>query len=324
MAGAMSPQFSVVIPVYNRADTLGRALKSVLAQTFQDFEIVVVDDGSKDNPKAVCESFSGSRIRCIRQENCGGGAARNTGIDAARGKFIAFLDSDDEFLPGHLERMHSLLSASQNMIGYARIVVDRGQGRSLLKPPRALGVGEHMATYLLCDRGFVPTITLALPREIAVRVRYSETLKFAQDTDFAIRLFRQGCRFAMIEEAGAIWHDLPDPNRTSANRRGATAVGWLEAMRPHIPAKAYRGGRGWMIAKGIAPKHPLKALALYLSAVLHGCYRPRLAFIIGLQICLPDSLYRRIADWGVAIVGAGQRHESRLASLAANLHEHPC
>lgn len=320
----MTPKVSVVIPTYNRAHTLGRALKSVLAQTFQDFEIVVVDDGSNDDPKSVCESFGDPRIHYLRQDNRGGGAARNAGIDAARGRFVAFLDSDDEFLPDHLKRMHQLLSASDDTVGYARVVVDRGNGRSLLKPPRTIASSEHMATYLLCDRGFVPTITLALPREIAARVRYSEGLKFAQDTDFAIRLFLDGCCFAMIEAPGAIWHDLPDPNRTSANRRGVTAIGWLEAMRPLIPARAYRGGRGWMVAKGIAPKHPLKALGLYLNAMLHGCYRPRLALIIGLQIFLSDSLYRRIADQGVAIVGASQRRDSELAAMAASLNEHPC
>src|SRR5262249_13181427 len=116
MVGAVSPQFSVVIPVYNRADTLSRVLRSVLAQTFQDFEIVVVDDGSKDDPKSVCDSFHDPRIRYLRQENRGGGAARNAGIDAARGRFVAFLDSDDEFLPQHLERMHRLLSASDSTV----------------------------------------------------------------------------------------------------------------------------------------------------------------------------------------------------------------
>jgi len=324
MAGAVSPQFSVIVPVYNRADTLARALKSVLAQTFQDFEIVVIDDGSKDDPQSVCDSFDDPRIRCIRQDNRGGGAARNAGIDAARGRFVAFLDSDDEFLPQHLERMRRLLSTTDKTVGYARMVVDRGHGRSLLKPSRAIGASEHMATYLLCDRGFVPTITVALPREAAARVRYSESLRFAQDTDFAIRLFLEGCRFAMIEEPGAVWHDLPDPARTSANRKGATAIDWLESLRPHIPAKAYRGGYGWMIAKGIAPKHPLKALALYLNAVLHGCYRPRLASIIGLQIFLSDSLYRRIADQGVALLGAGRRSDAEVAAVSANLHESPC
>lgn len=323
MAGAMTPEFSVIVPVYNRAHVLGRTLKSVLAQTFQDFEIVVVDDGSSDDPKAVVQEFADPRIRFVRQENRGGGAARNTGIDAARGRLVAFLDSDDEFLPHHLERMRGLLATGQETAGYARIVVDRGEGRSLLKPPRAIRQGEHMATYLLCDRGFVPTITLALPREIAQRVRYSEALPFAQDTDFALRLYLDGCHFRMIEEPGAVWHDLPDPQRTSANRKGANAAGWIESMRHRIPARAYHGCRGWMIAKGVAPRRKAKALALYLTALMHGCYRPRLAAIIFLQIFLSDQGYRKLADRAVGVMN--WRGESKPASPGpVELGRHPC
>src|SRR4051812_7142151 len=219
MAGTMSPFFSVVIPVYNRAYALGRAARSVLAQSCQDFEIVVVDDGSCDDPAAVVAQLSDSRITFVRKENGGGGSARNFGIDLARGRFIAPLDSDDEFLPGHLERMKQLLESSTNVVGYARVVVNRGNSRTLLKPPRAIRAGEHMATYLFCDRGFVPTITVCVETAVARRVRYHEGLRFGEDTDFAIRLYLEGCRFTMLEEPGAVWHDLYDLDRASANRK---------------------------------------------------------------------------------------------------------
>jgi len=82
-----APKVSVVIPTYNRAHLVGRAIRSVLNQTYQDFEIIVVDDGSTDNTKEVVKSFNDPRIRYIRHEkNRGGSAARNTGIRAARGK----------------------------------------------------------------------------------------------------------------------------------------------------------------------------------------------------------------------------------------------
>ena len=101
----MSPLFSVIIPVYNRAGVLGHAIESVLAQTERDFEIIVVDDGSRDDPERVVETFGDPRIHFHEQNNRGGGAARNAGIDQARGRYIAFLDSDDRFLPKHLETM---------------------------------------------------------------------------------------------------------------------------------------------------------------------------------------------------------------------------
>ncbi len=296
------PFFSVIVPVYNRAHVLGEAVASVLAQTCQDFEIIVVDDGSKDDPAAALMKFSDPRIRFIRQPNRGGGAARNAGIDAARGRFVAPLDSDDRFLPGHLERMKGLLEGTQDTVGYARMVVDRGGGRTLLKPPRAIRPDEHMATYLLCDRGFVPTITVAVPAARARAVRYHEQLRFAEDTDFAIRLYLAGCSFVMAEEPGAVWKDLPDPGRSSAGRKGARLIPWLEQLKSQIPPRAYHGGRGWVIAKGVAATSKWQALKLYVTALLHGCYRPRLAAIVFLQIFLPDRAYRAFADLAVAIM----------------------
>ena len=307
MANSTGPFFSVIIPVYNRAAVLAHAIESVRAQTCQDFEIVVVDDGSKDDPRAVVERFADPRIRFIRQDNKGGGAARNTAIDHARGRFIAPLDSDDIFLPQHLARMKALLEGTENLVGYARMRVDRGEGRVFLKPPRAIRPDEEMADYLLCDRGFVPTITIAVERQMARRIRYHENLRAAEDTDFAIRLSLAGCRFAMIEEPGAVWMDRQDPNRASSGHGRDDFGAWLETMRPRISLRAYHGGRGWAFAKLQAPSHPLAALMLYLNAVLRGCYRPSLAGIVFLQIFLGRAGYRRLADGAIAWLRAGLR-----------------
>jgi glycosyltransferase involved in cell wall biosynthesis len=295
------PLFSVVIPVYNRAEALGHALISVLDQTCQDFEIVVVDDGSDDDPKSVFEGFGDPRIRLVHQGNRGAGAARNTGIDCARGRLVAFLDSDDVFLPAHLQTMQRLLAGTNDTVGYAPMIVDRGAGRTFIKPPRGLGAGEHMASYLMCDRGFVPTITLVLARELARRVRYDECLPYAQDTDFAVRLFLAGCTFVMADKPGAIWKDISDPNRVSAARKGARLLPWIAQLRPLIPVQAYYGCRGWMIAKGVATANPFEALRLFAQAVIRGCYSARLAAIVFLQIFFPDRLYRRLADGAIAL-----------------------
>lgn len=297
----MSPVFSVVIPVYNRARLLERALSSVLAQSFPDFEIVVVDDGSIDDPGKVVDAIGNSRIRFVRQENRGGGSARNAGIDLATGRYIAFLDSDDQFLPHHLSTMKTLLESGPGIAAYARMSVNRGNGNVMLRPPRAIRPDEHMADYLLRERGFVPTITLAVEAATARRVRYDPRLPFAQDTDFAIRLYLDGCRFVMAEEPGAICEDIADPTRISLGRKGTKLIAWLEEMRPNIPARAYHGCRGWTIAKGLAPSKPLSALALYLNALLRGCYRRRLAAVVFVQVFVPDTLYRRVADRVIAL-----------------------
>ncbi len=94
---------SVIIPTYNRAWTLTEAIDSVLAQDYQNFELIVVDDGSSDNTSNLIDRYAG-RLKLIRQTNAGVSAARNRGIAEARGDFLAFLDSDDTWLPQKLSR----------------------------------------------------------------------------------------------------------------------------------------------------------------------------------------------------------------------------
>jgi hypothetical protein len=111
----------------------------------------------------------------------------------------------------------------------------------------------------------------------------------------------------MIEEPGAIWKDVPDPNRTSSGRRCQRFGEWLEQLKPVIPARAYHGGRGWAYAKLVAHDHKLTALGLYLNAVLRGCYRPSLAVIVFLQIFLGRSGYRALADRAISWLRIGLR-----------------
>lgn len=96
-------KFSVIIPVYNKADTIKESINSVLAQTVEDFEIVVVNDGSTDNIGEVLSEYKD--IKVVNQENGGVSVARNSGIDAAEGEFVCFLDADDLWFPNHLETL---------------------------------------------------------------------------------------------------------------------------------------------------------------------------------------------------------------------------
>lgn len=318
---AETPHFSVIIPVYNRAKTLGAAIRSVLAQSCQDFEIVVVDDGSADDPGAVVEGFQDPRIHFLRQKNQGGGAARNTAIDAARGRFIAPLDSDDFFLPHHLESMKAMLDGKTNTAGYARIVVDRGEGRTFLKPPRAIREGEDMGEYLLCERGFIPTISLVVERQTAKRIRYHANLRAAEDTDFAIRLALKGCKFVMAEAPGAVWNDVADPHRTSApgpSSRTQRFGAWLEQMKPYMTRRAWCGGRGWAYAKMVARDgNKFEALRLYLDAFFRGCYSTKLAAVIFLQIFLGAARYRLLADTAISWLHIGLREPAQETPLSS-------
>ena len=98
------PIVSIIIPTFNRSNLISRSVKSVLNQTMVDFELIIVDDGSKDNTDKIIGSFKDERIRYFKQEiNKGQNAALNFGVVKSNGKYVAFLDSDDEWMPEFLE-----------------------------------------------------------------------------------------------------------------------------------------------------------------------------------------------------------------------------
>ena len=113
------PQISVIIPLYNKAPYIGRSIESVLSQTIQDFEIIVVNDGSTDGGENIVAEYSDSRIFLINQKNSGVSVARNTGVNAAKADVVAFLDADDEWLPEFLETILSLVMKYPNAGIYA-------------------------------------------------------------------------------------------------------------------------------------------------------------------------------------------------------------
>lgn len=104
------PQISVVIPLYNKRPYIRRAVDSVLAQSFRNFELIVVDDGSTDGSHEMLADIADPRLRLIRQDNAGEGAARNCGIEEASANWIAFLDADDMWFPGHIDELAALIS----------------------------------------------------------------------------------------------------------------------------------------------------------------------------------------------------------------------
>jgi glycosyltransferase involved in cell wall biosynthesis len=149
----VSKTVSIILPTYNRADTIVRAIESVQAQTFQDWELIVVDDGSTDGTAELIANLE-PRMTLIRQENRGFTEARNVGIRASTGEYLAFLDSDDEFMPHHLELCVAFLEAHPDeQFVSTELIENFGHGRFVRHyrietaewfPQRARQVRSHM------------------------------------------------------------------------------------------------------------------------------------------------------------------------------------
>ncbi len=177
---------SVIIPVYNYGAELRRAIESVLNQTEQNFEIIVVDDGSEEDIMKVCDSFSDNRFFFYRNEiHQNANAARNRGLAEARGKYIAMLDADDEYLPEHLQQRVKMIEEwkCDGIFGSAYIYDGVGEK---VKYSRSLGKRESMADFLLTD-GFCSTPSHLYKADAARETGWDEGLFRNQDYDFSIR-----------------------------------------------------------------------------------------------------------------------------------------
>lgn len=292
------PLISVVIPAFNREKSITDCINSVLNQSFSDFEIIVVDDGSSDNTAARVKEFSDARVNYFYQDNAGGSKARNTGILAARGKYIAFLDSDDQFLPFHLERALSDMNSGDTVVSFSQIKVDRGGEIFFLKPPASIKINQHVSEYLLADRGFIQTSTLVLPTALAKETLFDEKLKYGQDTDFAIRISQNGGSFIMRKDPSVLWDDKWNEKRVSSKIDFKNRIEWLNRVRSAITDKAYYADLGWPVAKGLSSQgYFLRAFSYYVRALLKGCYSFKLAVVIFLQIFLTQKQYRKLSDF---------------------------
>ncbi len=130
------PYFSIIIPMYNRAGYIGRALDSCLSQDFIDFEVIVVDDGSRDGSADVVRQYNDPRIRLICHErNRGRCPARNTAMEAASGQWYVFLDSDDELTPGALTRIHRFVKSLSSDVGSIKFMCRSPEGQPSPDPP---------------------------------------------------------------------------------------------------------------------------------------------------------------------------------------------
>jgi len=188
----MDPKVSVIIPTYNRAQSLSRSIQSVLGQTYKNFELIIVDDGSEDNIEEVIRGFNDSRIKYFRHDvNLGGSAARNTGIKNSTGEYVAFLDSDDEWLEKKLElQVRAMESRPSDDWGGAYcsyIYTDRKNG--LVKAEK---YGNLKKDLLKQEASFCAGSTLLVSKSVIDNIGlFDENFKRHQDLEFLVRFFRR-------------------------------------------------------------------------------------------------------------------------------------
>lgn len=181
------PKVSVIIPTYNRAKLIRRAVDSVLSQSYKDYEIIIVDDGSTDNTKEILANYDGS-IRYIYKNNEGISATRNRGIKEAKGEFIAFLDSDDEWLPDKLALQADLLEKNKKLgLVCSKMIILNGNSEKIgMKPEQK--TGEDFRE-LLEIGGDLPTSTVMVRKECFDKVGvFDELLPPMEDFEMWVRI----------------------------------------------------------------------------------------------------------------------------------------
>lgn len=210
------PFFSLIIPVYNTEKYLSLCVDSLLHQSFRDFEVILVDDGSRDQSPAICDAYArqDSRVRVIHQPNGGVSSARNAGITSAAGQYVLFVDSDDMLLEGALEKLHSYLSKNEYDIlnfGFRKELRENGETTDCVYPERECPqvspqdlIRVAFAAMIGEKKDFlIEACSQAFRREVLINhhIRFDEAMFKAEDQIFTLRAYSCAGKVKIIPEA---------------------------------------------------------------------------------------------------------------------------
>jgi glycosyltransferase involved in cell wall biosynthesis len=207
---------SVIIPVYNYDRYLGEAIESVLGQTYQHLEVIVVDDGSTDRSAEVAKSFADRGVRYCHQANAGIGPARNSGVESAEGEFIAFLDADDRWPLHKIERQLNAFESDETL----EMVF--GQALQLQNGPEwEAGVNEYKSSVAGMVPGMVPG-TMLIKRDAFFRVGlFKGNLKVGEFIDWYARAVELKVRSLILPEL-FLWRRIHDSNQGVRERQSVS------------------------------------------------------------------------------------------------------
>lgn len=238
----MNVLISVVIPVHNRSDLLLAAIASVKSQAV-DVEIILVDDASTDNTPDVIRRIAAADpdiVYHLLEKNRGGGYARNIGIAAARGSWIAFLDSDDVWLPGKLQAQLTALQSSPigASLCFTNLLIDYQDGNPALPwNTEVFKTGDSAKEYLLSKGQVIQTSTILMSTSAAKQIRFNETLRRHQDIDFVIRCEKAGLNFCYLAESLVRYSADPKAMRVSKRINAAPSLRWLEVAKQYLSVR---------------------------------------------------------------------------------------
>ena len=251
MTAPAEPRVSVVVPTRGRPDLVVRAVRSALAQSVREIEVVVVADGPDDATTRALQALGDPRLVVeVLPEPRGVGAARNAGVRIARGRWIAFLDDDDEWTADKLAVQLPIAagSAHAHTIVTCRVAVRDDDGREHVWPRRLPAPGEPLDEYLFVRRtpfwgeALVQTSTLLVDRDLAVAVPFDERLAKHEDLDWllrAVRVANAAVTFVPSERPLATWHAQTNRPRASTALDWRQSIAWVRSTDGLVSPRAY-------------------------------------------------------------------------------------
>lgn len=306
---------SVVIPTYNRASVVGAAIESALGQTHSALEVIVVDDASTDDTPEVVRRIADPRLRYLRlAANEKSAAARNAGIDAARGGFVAFLDSDDTWLPSKLERqldaVRAAAPASDAWVSYTQLLWDTGYEQTV-GPRRGKREGEPVGDYLFIHEGEMSTCTLLLPTRLAAAVRFGSFVH--DDWEFTLRLGAEGASFIFVPEPLTRVDHALRADRLHLQFDAATSLAWLDRHRALLTPHAARAFRANKVTRALRREGKRgRALVNVVAALATGSIPLRDALRLTVVALIDDRVHASL--WRIR--GSARRGLKRLRGLS--------
>lgn len=183
--------FSVVIPLYNKEQYICRAVDSVLNQTYEQFELIVVDDGSTDRSAELVENIKDDRVRVIRQDNQGEGPARNSGVLAASNHWVAFLDADDAWLPDHLREISNIINRFDKVAMVSTSCIETNDSSKKVNIDNNLDANIRIINYFIeaaKDIGIVNSTSVAIKKEVFEEVGGFSNFRAGTDLEYWARV----------------------------------------------------------------------------------------------------------------------------------------